>query len=125
MLFELRQPPTKQGESIQTVLVNSDNISFIFKPPLHPIFQVAVHGLMLPCIGDYDAAVDVCKKLGFVSFDLEDGGTAVINKDHLLFFMSPSLGKYKIMFAGNVPMTIKSTLKGITELFVDKPSIMT
>lgn len=125
MLLELRQPPAKQGESVQTVLVNSDKISFIFKPPLHPIFQVAVYGLMLPCIGNYDAALDVCKKLGFVSFDLEDGGTAAINKDHILFFMSPSLGQYQIMFAGNVPMTVKSTLKDITELFVDKPSIVT
>lgn len=124
MFIELIQPPAKEGDPVQKITALSDHIMFAFKQPLQPIFQVAVGTAILPCIGDYEALLTELEESGLVVLDTPEGGKAAVNKDHILFFVSPSLGIYSLMFCGKMGMSVKATTADINGLFEKKSVIV-
>lgn len=124
MLIELMCPPPGEGQPVQKITALSDQIVFVFKQPLQPVFQVAMGATMLPCLGDYDAVLTQVEKAGLNIFDTPEGAQAAINKNHIAFFTSPSLGLYSFMFTNKVGMTVKATTAEITGLFEKKSRII-
>ena len=120
MFIELTQPPREVGQPVQTITALSDHIMFAFKQPLQPVFQVAVGTAILPCIGDYESLLVKLKKAWLSILDTPEGTQAAVNKDHILFFVSPGLGTYSLMFNGQIGMSVKATQTDITGLFEKK-----
>ena len=124
MFIQLMQPPTKAGDPVQKVTALSDKIMFAFRAPLQPVFQVAVGAVVLPCIGDYGKLLQQLEEAGLSLLDTPEGTQAAVNKDHILFFASPGLGAYSLMFSGQMGMTVKATQTDITGLFEKKSVIV-
>lgn len=124
MFIELKQPPAKEGDPVQVITALSEHIMFAFRAPLQTVFQVAVGTVILPYIGDYEALLKILEGDGMAILDTPEGGKAVVNKEHILFFVSPSLGIYSLMFRGEIGMSVKATQTDIIELFEKKSVIV-
>jgi hypothetical protein len=84
---------------------------------LQPVFIVNISGAILPCIGDYDSVVEnLLKHDRLVVFDTPEGTKAVVNGDYVLFYASPELGLFNLMFDGKAAISVKATSKQIESL---------
>lgn len=123
--IELTMPPQQEGQEIQKVTALSDQISFAFKQPLDPIFTMAMGVAVLPFIGDYDDVLEQLEEAHFTIFDTPEGAKAAINPNRVLFYMSPQLGVYSMMFDGKIGMSVKATTAEIKKMFEgDKSNII-
>lgn len=115
--IELTMPPQQKGQEIQKVTAVSDQISFAFKQPLDPVFTMAMGVAVLPFIGDYDAVLEQLEEAGFTIFDTPEGAKAAINPNRVLFYMTPQLGVFSLMFDGKIGMSVKATTAEIKKMF--------
>lgn len=123
--IELTMPPQQEGQEIQKVTAVSDQISFAFKQPLDPVFTMAMGVAVLPFIGDYDDVLEQLEEMGFTIFDTPEGAKAAINPNRVLFYMSPQLGVFSLMFDGKIGMSVKATTAEIKKMFEgDKSNII-
>jgi hypothetical protein len=51
-----------------------------------------------------------------VVFDTPEGTKAVVNGDYVLFYASPELGLFNLMFDGKAAISVKATSKQIESL---------
>lgn len=122
MNIELTMLPQQEGQGIQKVTALSEQISFAFKQPLDPIFTMAMGVAILPFIGDYDAVLEQLEAAGFIIFDTPEGNKAAINPNHVLFYITPQLGVYSLMFDGKIGISIKATTAEIKNMFEGEKS---
>lgn len=122
--IDLVQPPAAEGQPVQKITAMSDQIAFAFKQPLQTFFTVAIGPAVLPCIGNYDILVKQLEESGLTVFSTLEGGQVAVNPKHVLFFTSPGLGIYMLMFPGKVGLTLKTTFQDMKQMFEGKSSIV-
>lgn len=120
-----------KNASGQMFKVPHERIMFVLKKPLEPLVILALDGGALIPIhmgGDFPNFNDLETKLedfGFKTFiSHPDNGTAVMNLDHMLFFTSPELGVYGLIFKGQAAVVVKATEKDILTYFEPRSSIL-
>lgn len=113
-------PPNPQtGEQSPPVEITAavDKIMFCFKQPLQPVIMFGLGGIVMPVMGDYDKIVDELVGYGLKTLDTPEGLKAVVNPDQVLFYFTPELGIYNLMFAGKAGLTVKSTTAEVEGIF--------
>ncbi len=115
--IELTQSPQQEGAGITQLKVVIDQINFAFKQPLQPMFMVAMAGAVMPCIGNYDDVLESLSAEGFAILNTPEGSQAAINAKHVVFFVSPELGLFNLMFAGKSGLTVRATTVEIEQMF--------
>jgi len=112
-LIELAQ--SDKGSTQLKVVI--DQINFVFKQPLQPTLMVSIAGAMLPCVGDYNQVLESLGLEGFVLLDTPNGSKAAVNPKHILFFMTPELGLFNLMFTGKTGLVVKATTAEMEQMF--------
>ena len=122
-IIELSALPPKEGEPSQTVFIPVDQIAFVLKIPLQPVFMVNVNGLIMPCLGDYDNVLSKLELDGFRNLGAPDGSSVVVNPEKILFYVHLEIGLFHLMFLGK-GLNVKATTQEIEKLFDEKSSII-
>ncbi len=122
-IIELSAVPPKEGDPVQTVSIPIDKLVFIVKIPLQPILIVNIDGLMMACLGDFNAVTLKLELHDFRVLDTDDGGRAVVNPERIMFYLNPELGLFHLMFPGK-GINVRTTTEEIQKLFDEKSSIV-
>lgn len=122
-IIELSAVPPQEGDPVQTVFIPIGKIAFVIKVPLQPVFMVSIDGIILPCLGDYDAVISKLESDGFAIFDTPDCVKAIVNPEKIMFYLNPEIGLFHLMFLGK-GINVKATTEEIQKLFNEKSSII-
>ncbi len=110
---------TQQTDSIKLKVV-IDQINFVFKQPLQPVFMVDMAGMdgaMMSCVSNYDQVLATLDNEGFALLETPSGLKAAVNPKHILFFVSPELGLFNLMFTGKIGLVVKATTAEMEQMF--------
>jgi hypothetical protein len=127
-LVTLTQPPA--GPQVPSVPVQApvNQIAFVFKQPLQPVFMTALGDNIVPCIGDYDALLDELKDTHVV-LETVEGQKCAVNPDKIAFFFPTEIGQFSLVFtvsqpgqAGMAGLTVKATTAEIEGMFANPSS---
>ena len=122
-IIELSAVPAEEGGPPQTVFIPVDQIAFVLKIPLQPVFMVNVSGAIMPCLGDYDAVSSYIELDGFRALGTPDGSKLVVNPEKIMFYTNLEIGMFHLMFPGK-GLNVKATTDEIKKLFDKKSSII-
>lgn len=122
-IIELSAVPPQEGDPVQMVSIPIDQIAFVLKVPLQSVFVVNISGILMPCLGDYDAVSLKLELDGFRTFDTPDGAKLVVNPEKIMFYINLEIGLFHLMFLGK-GFNVKATTEEIKKLFDKKSSIL-
>lgn len=92
----------------QDIVLNLEQVYFIFKPPLNPTSQI-IGCLPMPLLTQDGLQDKDLIEAGLVSFDTTDGTKAWMNPRFVQFYFSPQLGVYVFVFPGGSKLGVKAT----------------
>lgn len=115
--------PPKEGDPVQTVFIPIDQIAFVLKIPLQPMYMVNINSIIIPCLGDYDAVASKLELDGFHALSGPDGAKLVAKPEKIMFYIKLEIGLFHLMFPGK-GLNVKATTEDIQKLFDEKSSII-
>lgn len=105
--------PTLVAQEIQLV---ADNIFFTHKVPLQPTTQIAILS-NAPLFTQNELPEATLAEAGLVKFETPEGSFSWVNVSKSLFYFSPDLGVYVIVFPGGTRVGVKSTTADMDKAF--------
>jgi hypothetical protein len=118
-------PNEQGGEDLvsKDIVLNLENIHFIYKAPMTPSSRITSD--LGEMVINQPIPEEKLIEAGLVSIEATEGTTAWFNPKKVVFYTSPELGVYLLMFPFGTRLGVKTTGADLTRLLGGAGSIIT